>query len=83
MTQTADTLDNNYFLARLRQMRKFGGAADTVGLPDGIIEKFLAADPALAAAIERAHADFERLKTTHADLLDVDEAGQRARIQQD
>ncbi len=82
MPQTANTLDNNYFLARLQQMRDCGGAADTVGLPDRIIEKFLLEAPALVAAIERAHADFERLKTTHADLLALDEASQRARIQQ-
>ena len=82
MTQTANALDNGYFLAHLRQMRECGGAADTVGLPDQIIEKFLAGDQALAAAIERAHADFERLKSTHEELLQLDEASQCARVQQ-
>jgi acetylornithine/succinyldiaminopimelate/putrescine aminotransferase len=83
MTQTADVIDNDIFLARLRQMRECGGPAETIGLPDKIIERFLLEDPALAAAIERAHSDFERLNTTHADLLELDETSQRARVQQD
>ena len=73
--------DTEYFRGCLAQMRKSGGPANTVGLPEQTLQEFLDSDPDLGTAIERAYTAFEALKTSHADLLELDEGSQAARIQ--
>ena len=73
--------DTDFFIGCLAQMRDYGGAATTVGLPAQTLLTFLPRNQALRTAIERAHRAFEGLKTTHGDLLALDEASQSARIQ--
>jgi acetylornithine/succinyldiaminopimelate/putrescine aminotransferase len=83
MTQTsATTHDTGLFIRLLTQMRDHGGAATTVGVPAETVLTFLASDPALRSAIERAFTVFEGLKTSHKDLLQLDEASQCTRVQQ-
>jgi len=66
-------------LAYLQEMREFGGPALTRGLKDEVILDFLERDEELALAIERAHAHFVELKTSHPRFLALDESGQIAR----
>jgi acetylornithine/succinyldiaminopimelate/putrescine aminotransferase len=73
--------NNDYYLGCLAEMRKHGGKANTKGLPDNILQDFLSADPALATAIERAHTEFDALKTSQAELLALDETEQALRVQ--
>ena len=82
MARTADSLDNNLYLTKLWQMREHGGEAVTTGLPDEVIQAFLQHDHALEAAIERAHRQFLELQSTQAELLELDETSQCARIQE-
>ena len=70
---TMDTFSTETELGRLREMRKFGGAAMTTGLADTVILDFLPDYPELAEAIERAHEAFLVLKTSHAEFLALDE----------
>ncbi len=49
-------------LARLDEMRAFGGQARTVGIPDRLIEQFAARDPNLRLAVERAHRQHQDLQ---------------------
>ena len=73
--------DINKFLHGLAEMREYGGAADTVGLPEPTLRAFLAGDEDLCQAIERAVDTFAALKESHADLLNLDEAAQVAKVQ--
>ena len=82
MARTANTLEPDFYLTKLWQMREHGGNADTRGLPDEVIQSFLQHDDTLGAAIDRAHQQFLGLLDSHADLLDMDEASQCARTQQ-
>lgn len=81
MIQSVDRLDARDPLARLRAMRRHGGAVLTRGLPDATITAFLARDPALAAAIERASEEFRTLEETLPGMLALDEAEQVRRAQ--
>ncbi len=76
MPQTASIQDHDTTLARLNEMRAFGGAAMTSGLPDDVIRSFLDEHPGLSIAVERAYSDFMELKATHAGFLALDEAEQ-------
>jgi acetylornithine/succinyldiaminopimelate/putrescine aminotransferase len=82
MTQTSAVIhDTDFFIGRLAQMRDYGGAATTVGLPEQTLLTFLPQNRALRTAIERAYSAFEGLKSSHGDLLALDEASQSVRIQ--
>ena len=82
MSQTSAVIhDTDFFIRCLTQMRDYGGAATTVGLPERTLLAFLPRDPALSTAIERAYSVFEGLQTTHQDLLKLDEDSQTARVQ--
>ncbi len=77
MVHVVKTNINESHLARLREMREFGGAALTSGLTEKVIQDFLAAGyHELAVAIDRAHARFLELKESHADYLALDEGAQ-------
>lgn len=81
MAQPANVVDTQIQIARLAEMRATGGAALSRGLDDDIVGRFLATDPALAVAIERAHAHFSELRRSDPELLDLDEAALRQRLQ--
>jgi acetylornithine/succinyldiaminopimelate/putrescine aminotransferase len=68
-------------LARLEEMRAYGGPAQTVGLTHEVIGEFLEDDQRLALAIERAYAHFIELQDSHADFLALAETDQIARAQ--
>ena len=77
MSQAIDARSTDSHLARLLEMRDFGGAAITVGLSNDVIQSFLDAGyQELAVAIERAYTGFLELKLTHAEYLAMDEVDQ-------
>jgi hypothetical protein len=61
-------------LARLKEMRDYGGAYVTRGLTDEIVLDFLPESAELMVAIDRGYDMFVELKETHADLLVLDES---------
>lgn len=74
----------NAMLEKLVEMRTFAeGAVRTVGLPDALIERFLATDPALGEAIDEAYAAHLALRSCMSDFLHLDEASQIAQVQAD
>jgi acetylornithine/succinyldiaminopimelate/putrescine aminotransferase len=68
-------------LARLNEMRDYGGAYVTRGLADEIVLDFLLESADLMVAIDRGYDMFVELKETHADLLALDENEQIIRMQ--
>ena len=82
MTRPANAPDTNRPLSRLEALREAGGSVRTTGLADEIILRFLAQDPALAIAIERAHAEYRNIRQRFPRLTGLDEAEQ-ARLVQD
>ncbi len=81
MTNTARTLDTDVLLSRLLQMRTHGGPAQTIGLGQEAVRTILVSDESLRRAVVDAFAHYERLMTTHPDLLAMDEKTQCARVQ--
>lgn len=80
MPQVVNSPCTGSHLARLKEMRAFGGAALCSGLADNVIQDFLDDDyHELAVAIERAYARFLELKGSHADYLALDESAQISR----
>jgi acetylornithine/succinyldiaminopimelate/putrescine aminotransferase len=65
----------------LRELRDFGGAPRTRGLPDATIARFAATDASLVKAIEDAVAYHRALREDMADLLRLDESEQIHRVQ--
>ena len=70
-------------IAKLDELRNFGGAARTTGLSDATIERFARNDSALVAAIDEAYALFQQMRSEMPELLKLDEAVQLARVQAD
>jgi acetylornithine/succinyldiaminopimelate/putrescine aminotransferase len=70
-------------IERLHEMRNYGGAALTTGLPDDVILRFSERDPRLGEAIDVAYAEFQWLCEERAELLKLDEASQIRDIQSD
>ncbi|MBS0566491.1 MAG: aminotransferase class III-fold pyridoxal phosphate-dependent enzyme [Proteobacteria bacterium] len=70
-------------IAKLNELRSFGGAIRTRGLDDATVERFAREDADLRAAINEAHALFGTLKTSFVDLLKLDETEQAVRVQAD
>jgi acetylornithine/succinyldiaminopimelate/putrescine aminotransferase len=62
-------------LEQLAELRDYGGPAETVGLSDAVLERFLALDPALSQAITEALAAHRRLRGEWGTALRRDEAG--------
>ena len=58
------------------------GKGRTVGLDDATILAFAARDPQLGDAIEAAAAEYQRVRAEFPELLDQDEDGQRAAVQE-
>jgi acetylornithine/succinyldiaminopimelate/putrescine aminotransferase len=76
MSKSTKTGNTRSHLARLQEMRGFGGAALTTGLADDVILEFLDEHRRLGVAIERAYARFDELRRSHADYLTLDESDQ-------
>ena len=76
MSQTASSVNENLHLSHLAEMRAHGGKAQTTGLSDDIIGRFLDSHAELGAAIVRAHAHYVELKASNPDFLALDEAAQ-------
>jgi len=60
-------------MAKLEELRAYGGARQTLGLEDDQIRAFLAVDPGLVQAIDEALAYHRQLRTSHAEALASDE----------
>ena len=66
-------------LARLTEMRQFGGDALTVGLTDEVIRDFIEDGyDDLPVAIDRGYEHFRKLQETHPEFLTLSEAEQVA-----
>jgi acetylornithine/succinyldiaminopimelate/putrescine aminotransferase len=76
MSQTASSVNENLHLSRLAEMRARGGAAQTTGLTDEVISRFVESHDELSTAIERAHAHYVELESSNPEFLDLDEATQ-------
>ncbi len=70
-------------IAKLNELRSYGGAARTTGLSDVTIERFARDDAGLVAAIDDAYAAHRALRAEMPELLKLDEAAQLARVQAD
>lgn len=81
MAQPANVVNPNIHLARLREMRKYGGTVQTTGLEAEVIARFLDSHGELGAAIQQGYAQFEELRKTRAELLALDEADQITAVQ--
>ena len=67
----------------LRKLRDQGGKTVTRGLQDDVIQQFAGRDPLLVQAVEDAWANWNRLRETYPDLLEMDEWDQVHALQQD
>jgi acetylornithine/succinyldiaminopimelate/putrescine aminotransferase len=81
MSRSVSSINENVLLAKLREMRDFGGAIGTVGLNDDVIERFLGNHDDLGTAIERGYAAFTELRGRDAAFLALDEAEQVEKAQ--
>ena len=81
MSRSVSSINENLLLAKLREMREFGGEISTVGLTDEVIERFAAGHRDLATAIERAYVAFADLKQRRPDFLALDEQDQVEKAQ--
>jgi acetylornithine/succinyldiaminopimelate/putrescine aminotransferase len=70
-------------ITKLDEMRYFGGAIRTSGLPDAVIERLAPQYPELVEAIEAAYAQHQQLRTEFPELLKLDESEQMAQVQAD
>src|SRR5690242_9437482 len=73
----------NALIAKLKEMRDFGGAARTPGLTDAQIESESARHPELGEAILAAHAAHVDLRSTMGEFLRKSEAEQIVEAQAD
>src|SRR4051812_9459665 len=73
----------NALVAKLKEMREFGGALRTPGLGDALIESESARHPELVEAIDAGYAAHIALRSSMAELLRADEAEQIAQVQAD
>ncbi len=76
MPQLADSQAFEPTLARLHEMREFGGPAITRGVTDDVILDFLAERDDLALAIDRAYERFQALKESRPEYLALEETDQ-------
>jgi acetylornithine/succinyldiaminopimelate/putrescine aminotransferase len=81
MSRSVSSLNENLLLAKLREMREFGGDIGAVGLANEIIERFLENHEDLGTAIERGYDVFADLKSRNPGFLALDEAEQIAKAQ--
>ncbi len=70
-------------IAKLDEMRQYGGTIRTPGLPDATIERLASQYPELGEAVDEAHALFAQLRTEFPELLKLDETEQLTSVQAD
>ena len=70
-------------VAKLDELRRYGGTLRTVGLPDTDIERLAPQFRELLEAVDEAVAQHRQLREEFSDLLKLDEAEQLARVQHD
>jgi acetylornithine/succinyldiaminopimelate/putrescine aminotransferase len=70
-------------IAKLTEMRQFGGAIRTHGLADADITRLAAGYPELGEAVDHAYALHQALRSEMPELLKLDENAQLARVQGD
>src|SRR5512140_712352 len=70
-------------LAKLQEMRSYGGAVRTTGLSDAEITRLAPDYPELVAAVDDAFALHQGLRNEMADLLELDESAQLQTVQGD
>jgi acetylornithine/succinyldiaminopimelate/putrescine aminotransferase len=68
-------------LAPLAPLRAHAGTRLTSGLPDEVVAQLAQTHPDLSAVINAAAAEYARIKSDAADLLDLDESAQIAAMQ--
>jgi len=73
----------NPMLAKLKEMREFGGELRTRGLADEVIERFCQHDKALVEAIDEGYAAHLALRSCMPEFLHLDEAEQMTQAQAD
>ncbi len=72
---------NATVIDHLAPLRAHQGKRRTLGLDDATVIKFAASHPELGAAIDAAVAEYERIRTPFAELLDLDENAQVQAVQ--
>jgi len=70
-------------IAKLDEMRRYGGAIRTAGLADAVIERLAPEFPELGQAVDAAYALHQQLRTEFPELLKLDENEQMQRVQAD
>ena len=70
-------------IAKLTELRQYGGAIRTHGLADADVTRLAAKYPELGEAVDEAHALHIALRTELPDLLKLDESAQLQRVQGD
>jgi len=70
-------------IAKLEEMRRYGGAVRSAGLPDATIERLAPAFPELGAAVDAAYAQHLALRKEFPELLALGETEQMQRVQAD
>ena len=70
-------------IAKLTELRQYGGAIRTHGLADAEVTRLAAQYAELGEAIDEAHAMHTALRTEMPDLLELDENAQMQRVQGD
>jgi len=70
-------------IAKLEELRRCGGKLRTVGLADADLERLAPQFPELVEAVDAAVALHRQLRDEFADLLNLDENEQLARVQHD
>ena len=81
MSRSVSSINENLLLAKLREMREFGGEISTVGLTAEVIERFAASHRDLVTAVERAYVAFADLKERNPGFLALDEQEQVEKAQ--
>lgn len=68
-------------IEQLQDIRRFGGRRKTVGLSDAQVREHAQRDSALELAVHEAYALHQQLRSTHGDILALDEVDQIQRVQ--
>jgi acetylornithine/succinyldiaminopimelate/putrescine aminotransferase len=70
-------------IVKLKELRQYGGAARTQGLPDAFVERLATKYPEIGEAIDAAVQLHAQLRTEFPELLALDESEQLASVQAD
>ncbi len=70
-------------IAKLKELRQYGGAVRTSGLPDAVVERLATKYPEIGEAVDAAVQLHAQLRAEFPELLALDESGQLAAVQAD